>query len=197
MTTLNVSSRIFRSGNFRKAQLEEPMRKVVLAFGLISGAISSLMMVLTLPFMETIGLDRAEIIGYATLVLSFLMVFFGIRSYRDNAGGTIGFVQAFKVGILITLISCACYVVTWEILYFNFFPDFWEKYAKAAAQQIKASSASAATIQAQLDQMERFGELYRNPIFNVAMTFIEPFPVGLIITLISSIVLRRTSEKRI
>jgi hypothetical protein len=103
MTTLNVSSRIFRSGNFRKAQLEEPMRKVVLAFGLISGAISSLMMVLTLPFMETIGLDRAEIIGYATLVLSFLMVFFGIRSYRDNvAGGTIGFVQAFKVGILIT-----------------------------------------------------------------------------------------------
>jgi Protein of unknown function (DUF4199) len=87
--------------------------------------------------------------------------------------------------------------VTWEILYFNFFPDFWEKYAKAAAQQIKASSASAATIQAQLDQMERLGELYRNPIFNVAMTFIEPFPVGLIITLISSIVLRRTSEKRI
>ena len=89
------------------------MRKVVLTFGLISGAISSLMMVLTLPFIHTIRLDRAEIIGYATLVLSFLMVFFGIRSYRDNvADGTIGFVQAFKVGILITLISCACYVVT-------------------------------------------------------------------------------------
>jgi hypothetical protein len=174
------------------------MRKVVLTFGLISGAISSLMMVLTLPFIHTIRLDRAEIIGYATLVLSFLMVFFGIRSYRDNvADGTIGFVQAFKVGILITLISCACYVVTWEILYFNFLPDFWDTYSKAAAQQLKASNASAATIQAQLEQMERFGELYRNPLINVAMTFIEPFPVGLIMTLISSMVLRRTSEKRI
>jgi len=174
------------------------MRKTILTFGLISGAISSLMMVLTLPFVDRIRFDRAEIIGYVTLVLSFLMVFFGIRSYRDNvAGGTIGFVQAFKVGLLITLISCACYVVTWEILYFNFLPDFWDKYAAVVAQQIKASGANPAAMQAQLEQMERFRELYRNPLINAAMTFIEPFPVGLIITLISSIVLRRSSERRI
>jgi hypothetical protein len=82
------------------------MKKTVLTFGLISGAISSLMMVVTLPFMDQIGFDRAEILGYTTLVLSFLMVYAGIRSYRDNiAGGTLTFKRAFGLGLLITLVS--------------------------------------------------------------------------------------------
>ena len=84
------------------------MKKIVITFGLISGAILSLMMVATIPFMDRIGFQRAEVIGYTTMVLSFLMVFFGIRSYRDAIGGSITFGRAFKVGILITLISCAC-----------------------------------------------------------------------------------------
>ena len=37
-------------------------------------------------------------------VFSILLVFFGIRSYRENAGGLISFGRAVAVGILITLI---------------------------------------------------------------------------------------------
>jgi hypothetical protein len=58
------------------------MKKTVLTFGLISGAIMALMMFATLPFIDRIGLDKGAIIGYTTMVLSFLLVFFGIRSYR-------------------------------------------------------------------------------------------------------------------
>jgi hypothetical protein len=106
-----------------------PMRKTLLTFGLISGAISSLMMVVTLPFADRINYDKSEVIGYTTIVLSFLLVFFGIRSYRDNVGGgQITFTKAFAVGISITVISCVCYVVTWEIIYYNFLPDFMDKY---------------------------------------------------------------------
>ena len=67
------------------------MKKVVLVFGLISGAISSAMMFLTLPFIKNGSLKNGEIIGYTAIFLSFLLVFFGIRSYRENAGGTITF----------------------------------------------------------------------------------------------------------
>ena len=63
------------------------MRKTVLTFGLISGAVSGLMFVVTMPFVGEIGFDRAEVLGYATIVLSFLLVYAGIRSYRDNIGG--------------------------------------------------------------------------------------------------------------
>jgi hypothetical protein len=34
-------------------------------------------------------------------------------------------------------------------------------------------------------------EMYKNPIVNIALTFIEPFPVGLLFTLASAGILRR------
>ena len=162
------------------------MKKTVLTFGLISGALSSLMMVATMPFQHRIGFNQALIIGYTTIVLSFLLVFFGIRSYRDNASdGQITFAKAFAVGICITLISCMFYVVTWEVLYFNFMHDFMDNYGAHTIEKLKASGASAAAVQAQVQQLKKFKEQYENPLFNAAMTFIEPFPVGLAITLIS------------
>ena len=171
------------------------MKKTILTFGLISGAISSLLMVATLPFLHKIGFNKGLVVGYTAIVLSFLLVFFGIRSYRDNVGnGQITFTKAFAVGISITLISCICYVVTWEVLYFHFLPGFMDKYGAHMIEKLKASGAGPAAIQAQLQQIKRYQEMYDNPVFNAAMTFIEPFPIGLIITLISAAVLRRKPQ---
>jgi Protein of unknown function (DUF4199) len=172
------------------------MKKTVLTFGLISGAISSLMMVATIPFADKIGFDRnLEVIGYTTLVLSFLLVFFGIRSYRDNAGnGQITFGKAFAVGISITMISCICYVITWEVLYFNFLHDFMDKYGSHVIEKLKASGASPTTVEAQLQQLRKFKEQYENPLFNSLITFLEPFPIGLAITLISAALLRKKAQ---
>jgi Protein of unknown function (DUF4199) len=170
------------------------MKKIVLTFGLISGAILSLMMVATMPFIDKIGFDKSEILGYTTMVLSFLMVYAGIRSYRDNIGrGSITFTRAAGVGLLITLISCLCYVVTWEILYFNLpsMHQFMDKYAAYMVDQARASGASQEAIQVQLREIGKYKELYENPLFNVAITFSEPFPVGLLITLISAAILKK------
>ena len=168
------------------------MKKTLLTFGLISGAFSSLMMVATVPFENKIGFDRAEYVGYTIIVLSFLLVFFGIRSYRENTGnGHITFAKGFAVGISITLITCICYVLTWELLYFNVMHDFMDKYGAYVVEKLRASGASQAAIQAQLQQLKQFKEMYENPLYNAAVTFIEPFPIGLGITLISAAVLRK------
>ena len=171
------------------------MRKTVLTFGLISGAVSSLMMIATAAFGNRIGFDRGAVIGYASVVLSFLMVFFGIRSYRDNVGnGQITFLKAFAVGISITVISCICYVVTWEVIYYTFLPDFWDKYGAHLVEKLRASGATPAALQAQLQEVAKYKELYKNPLLNAALTFIEPFPIGLVITLISAAFLRRNRQ---
>jgi hypothetical protein len=173
------------------------MRKTILTFGLISGAISSLMMVATVPIADRIGIDQGVFLGYTSIVLSFLLVFFGIRSYRDNIGnGQITFLKAFAVGISITLISCICYVVTWEVLYYNFLPDFWDKYGAHLVEKLRASGASPAAVQAKLQEVAKYKELYKNPLLNAALTFIEPFPIGLGITLISALVLRRKPQSQ-
>jgi hypothetical protein len=168
------------------------MKKTILTFGLISGILIALMMSITVPFADKIGFGHSYLVGYTTMIIAFLFVFFGIRSYRDNVGnGVITFARGFSVGILITLITCIFYVVTWEIIYYFFMPNFFDNYCAYMAEKARAAGASAAAVQAQLDQAKKFKELYANPLINGAMTFIEPFPVGLAITLLSAMILRK------
>ena len=110
------------------------MKKTILTFGLISGAIISLLMCATIPFADRLGFGHSYLVGYTTMILAFLLVYFGIRSYRDNfSGGQLTFARGLAVGILISLLSNCFYVATWEITYFKFMPDFAEKYAEQIA----------------------------------------------------------------
>lgn len=171
------------------------MKRVVLIFGLLSGAVSSAMMFLTLPLINrgVVNFENGEVIGYTSIFLSLLFVFFGIRSYREQHGGTITFLRGVGVGLLITLISCVFYVVAWEILYYNFMPDFLDKYATAAVESLRAKGASAAAIVAKEKEMVQMKTMLANPLINAAMTFLEPFPVGVLMTLVSAAILRRRS----
>ena len=175
------------------------MKRVVLKFGLTSGLILAAFTGILMPLSFNGQLDASvsdlvtsELVGYSAMLVSFLAVFFGIRSYRDNAaGGAITFGRAFKVGILIALIGCAMYVIGWEIAYWGFVPDFEEKYAAASVAKMRERGASTAEIAAYEAQMAKFKEWYRNPLINVGMTFLEVFPVALIVTLVSAAILRR------
>ncbi len=168
------------------------MKKIVLTFGVISGVVISVLMLGTLPFQHQIGEDRALIVGYTTMVASFLLVYFGIRSYRNNVGGgRITFGRGFAVGILITLITCVFYVATWAVVYHFFMPNFMGDYTAHEIAKVQASGASAAVIQAKTAELRQSAASYNNPLIFTAMTFIEPFPVGLLITLISAAVLRK------
>ena len=167
------------------------MKKTVLTFGVISGLISTVTMLATIPFMHKISGDKGLILGYTTIVLAGLLVFFGIRSYRDNvSGGTLTFARAFAVGILISLLSNCFYVATWEVVYFKFMPDFAEKYASQMVEHAKSTGASQQKIEETTRQAEQFARNYHHPLYNISMTFLEPFPVFLIITLLSAAILK-------
>lgn len=168
------------------------MRKIVLTFGLIAGAIMSAMMVLTMPFHDQIGFDKGLIIGYTTMVLGFMMIFFGVKSYRDNvAGGRVTFGKAFQIGLLITLVATACYVATWQVVYRKLVPDYDEKYTAYALEQERTSGATEEEVAVKERELTEFWEQYQNPLVNIAYTSLEPLPVGLIFTLVSAGVLSR------
>ena len=143
-------------------------------------------MFLSLGFIDrkVINFDNGELIGYTAIFLGFILVFFGIRSYRESHGGAITFGRAFAVGILITVISSAFYVASWEVIYFKFMPDFIEKYSASTIARMQEKGASDAAI-------AHWKVVYDNPLTNAAITFIEPFPVGLVVTLVSAAILRR------
>ena len=168
------------------------MKKAVLTFGLISGVIISVLMGGSLLLARKIGSGHSMALGYTIMVASFLLIYFGVRSYRDNTlGGQISFGRAFACGILITLITCVCYVAMWEVLYFNFMPHFMDGYFAAQIQKVQSSGLDPATTAKQIAAIQRSQQLYQNPFVNMAYTVMEPLPVGLLITLISAGLLRR------
>ena len=172
------------------------MKKIVLTFGIIAGVILSVFMVATIPFVDRIGFDYGMVIGYTIMVLAFLLVFFGIRSYRENVGGgQISFGRAFSVGILIVLIASVMYVVTWEILYYNFIPDFADKYTAHLLEKSRAAGASPEQLAAEQEKMNSMKWMLSNPLINGAVTFLEPLPVGLVFTLLSAAILRRRHKE--
>ena len=173
------------------------MTKTVLTFGSIAGVILSVMMLVTLPLIDRIGFKRAEVIGYTTMVLAFLLVFFGVRSYRDNvAAGSISFGRGFAVGMLIVVVASVFYVATWQLIYYKLVPDFTTKYQAHTIEKARASGKSQAEIDKKVADAEKFAQMYKNPLMNAAITFIEPLPVGLIIALISAGILLDQRSKQ-
>jgi len=171
------------------------MRKTVLTFGVLSGLISAITMLATVPFMHKISSDKGLILGYTTIVLAGLLVFFGIRSYRDSvSGGRLTFARGLAVGILISLLSNCFYVATWEVVSYKFMPDFAEKYAGQMVEHAKSSGASQQKIDETARQAADFVRNYHNPLYKISMTFLEPFPVFLVITLVSAAILRKKSS---
>lgn len=170
------------------------MRQTVLKYGILSGLIAAAFMAATLPFIDNLGHGAVgALVGYTGMVLAFLLVFFGVRSYREQNGGTISFGKAFGVGLLIMLITCVFYVATWEIIYFRFMPHFMDNYGNAALAHMRAAGASAEAIQKKTAELAAFKKMYNNPLYNAFMTLMEPLPVGLVMTLLSAAILRKKS----
>jgi hypothetical protein len=171
------------------------MKKTVLTFGLIAGVIISVLMDGSLLLADKIGTSHSMMLGYTIMVASFLLIYFGIRSYRDNnLSGKISFGRAFACGILITLITTVCYVATWEVLYFNFMPHIMDGYFAAEIHKVQSAGLDPAATAAKVAAIQHSQQLFQNPFVNMAYAFIEPLPVGLLITLISAALLKRKTE---
>lgn len=176
------------------------MKKNILIYGLIAGVIVSSLMLVSMNYLShcegNMDYNTSMLIGYASMFIALSLVFVGIKNYRDKYnGGVISFGKAFKVGFLIALIAATIYVAAWLIYYFYFMPDFMEKYSAHMLEELRASGASQVEIDKQVVEMAKFAAMYKNPVFNALMTYMEILPVGLLVTLISSLILKRKTAK--
>lgn len=164
------------------------MKKVTLIFGLILGIILCVNLVIMVNvFYNYPEFKSNDFLGYAAQVVIFSLVFFGIRNYRNKQlGGTISFGKAFKTGALITLVASTLYVVVWLFYYYLFVPDFIDKYSAHVLKNCAKEDLAARTV-----EMNNFKEMYKNPLFVVLITYLEVLPVGLVVTLLSALILKK------
>lgn len=169
------------------------MKKIVLRYGLIAGLIVSLfMMIGMLICHKNPDFEGSMVLGYASMLAAFTFIFLGIRKQRNQHGnGSITFGKAFMTGLYIALISSTMYVVVWLIVYYGFMPDFMDKYAEHALKKAADSGASPAELEKMTAEMAGYRDMYKNPLGVILLTYMEILPLGLIVTLISALILKR------
>ncbi|MBI1187500.1 MAG: DUF4199 family protein [Alphaproteobacteria bacterium] len=162
------------------------MLRISLIYGAIAGTVTIAFMVLGFA----IG-QASEIFGYLSMVVALSMIFLGIKRYRDvECGGMVKFFPAFLVGLSIAAIAGVAYVAAWEVYLAATDYGFAAEYAQSQIERARAAMAPGPALDAKIAELQRFVTMYADPAFRLPMTFIEIFPVGLIIALISAALLR-------
>jgi hypothetical protein len=139
--------------------------------------------------------SNGYLFGYLNMIIALSMVFFGVRQYRDrHLGGTITFKNAFIVGFLISLIASAMYVISWMIYWHtsDVAQTFPVQYLNHMKEQWAASGMSTEEINSKSSEFNKTMETYsHNLLIMAGMTLMEILPVGLIISLISALILKK------
>jgi hypothetical protein len=169
------------------------MKKIILKYGAIAGLITTTMMIIsTVLHNQNSDSKGSEIIGFSGMFIAFIFIFIGIKSYRDNQNnGLISFGTAFKIGAFICLIASSMYVFTWMLECHFFYPDFMEKYAAKTIDEAQKSGVNAVELAKTKEEMNSYVEMYKNPLLRMGLTYMEILPIGLIITLVSSFILKK------
>jgi hypothetical protein len=175
------------------------MKKNGIIFGLIAGAIVSGLMAITMTMCYANGHSNGSMyLGYATMLIAFSMIFVAVKNYRDKYnGGEITFGKGFIIGLYISLIASTCYVIAWLIIYYNFMPDFMDKYATQVLAEAKAGGATAKELSEETAKMDSYKQMYKNPVFIILFTYMEILPVGLIIAVIASLILKKKPNNNV
>jgi hypothetical protein len=164
--------------------------RYVLVYGGLAGAV--VISVLVAGFVLDLPSHAASMwFGYLVMLVALSLIFVGVKRYRDvECGGVIRFGGAFGLGLGIAAVAGLIYATGWEIYLAATGWDFMAEYGAGIVERMRAEGAGAAAIEAKTAEMRALAESYRNPLFRFPLTFVEIFPVGLIVALVSAALLR-------
>ena len=170
------------------------MLRKILSYGTLAGAIVGVPMVaLSVALKGPLPGPWGMAVGYLTMLLALSTVFVAIKRHRDEAGGgVIGFWPALGLGLGISLVASILYMLTWEATLALTKMDYIGEYAKVMVSEQRAKGVSAEALAAFIAEMAQFKQQYANPLFRLPMTFVEIFPVGLLVSLVSAGLLRNS-----
>jgi hypothetical protein len=172
---------------------ETNMSRTILFFGLVAGLVVAIPMCLMVANAEPGSAATSHFTGYLIMLLALSLVFVGVKRLRDRElGGAIRFVPALLAGLGISAVASLVYVIGWEITLAVTDFAFMDSYSTAAVESARAKGASAVEIEAVVARMDDFRRQYANPLFRMPVTFIEIFPVGVLVSLISAALLRNS-----
>ncbi|NQY41335.1 MAG: DUF4199 domain-containing protein [Henriciella sp.] len=164
------------------------MFRIMLVYGAIAGVVIIGIMLTGMMLSDGSG---SQLQGYLTMIIVLSLIFVGIKRYRDKElGGVIKFLPTFGLGTGIAAVAAVFYVVSWETsLHLTDFA--WvEAYVESTVAGYEAKGFAGEELAEKVAKLEEMMAGYENPLLRIPMTFVEIFPVGLLVALISAALLR-------
>lgn len=167
------------------------MKKIILRYGLYCGITICVLFLLSWYVMDDLSFVSQEVLGYASMIIALLFVFFGIKHFRDIENqGKVAFKQALTIGVLISLITAIVFGIL-DVIYTEILnPAFMEDYYTASVEQMR-QTLPPEEFKTKLAELESQKHLFSNPLFSFGLMAMTVFVIGFIISLISSLILQR------
>ncbi|MBT8262079.1 MAG: DUF4199 domain-containing protein [Bacteroidia bacterium] len=167
------------------------MRKTVIKYGLYSLLAASILFLLAFLIGKGMSYSVQETVGYITMVVSLVFVFFGIRHYRDRVNnGKVSFGKALFIGFMISLFAGLGFGVVDYIYTTMINPDFAQEYLTTMVADMKAT-LPAEEFEVQKANLEQQMEEYGGSGFMAFIMFATVAMIGLVISIISALILQR------
>jgi hypothetical protein len=168
----------------------QTMIRTILTYGLISGLVTIAGLISTILLSED-GTHGSVWLGYLIMLVALSSILVAVKQYRDQVlGGVIKFRTAFLIGLGIALVASLAYVAVWELYLAATDYRFMDQYVTQMLQEKRAAGVTGEAYAKLAAEMETMRAQYRNVLFRLPMTFSEIFPVGLLVALASSALLR-------
>lgn len=165
------------------------MIRIILTYGLASGLVTILGIMGSMGLSE--GGHSSVWLGYLIMLVALSAILVGVKRYRDQTlGGVIKFGPALALGVGIAIVAGLMYVAVWEVYLAATHYVFMDKYVAQILEAKRAAGVTGAAYQKLAAEMEAMRVNYANPLYRLPMTFIEIFPVGVLIALVSAVLLR-------
>ena len=167
------------------------MQKIAITYGILSGTITIVTLILALVVSDGGSFLSSELFGYLTMLVALSMIFIGIKRYRDQElGGVIRFLPAFAMGLAIAVIAGLVYTLVWELYSISTDYAFIDSYVNGAIEAKRAAGLTGDRLAQEIAALEAMRTNYGKFYIRMPMTFLEIFPVGLVIALLSAALLR-------
>jgi hypothetical protein len=129
--------------------------------------------------------------GYLVMLVALSLIFVAVKRYRDiELGGVIRFGRAFALGLGIAAVAGLTYILVWEAYLACTDYAFIDQYIASVLRAHERDGMSAAALETARQELDVLREQYGHLWFRLPMTFLEIFPVGLLVALISAALLR-------
>jgi hypothetical protein len=169
------------------------MIRSILRYGIIAGLIVTIPMDLAMVFAHADSPFKGMVFGYLTMIVGLTAVFLGVKHYRDTVlGGAIKFGQALLVGLGISAVASFIYVLGWELTLALTDYQFVGAYSQSMVEAVRSRGGTDAEIKTAMADAAEFVTMYGNPVSRMGITFVEMFPVGILVSLISAALLRNS-----